>query len=69
MQYSWLSKKAAEIQSCGDRKDMKFFDALKTAYDIQSSGTTTLPSADEKSLLTENRSYLEKMGWTLSWCP
>ena len=31
MQDSWLSKKADEIQSFADRKDMKkFFDALKT---------------------------------------
>ena len=33
MQDSWLSKKADEIQSFADRKDMKkFFDALKTIY-------------------------------------
>ena len=33
MQDSWLSKKANEIQSFTDRKDMKkFFDALKTIY-------------------------------------
>ena len=41
MQDSWLSKKADEIQSFADRKDMKkFFDALKTIYGPQSSGTT-----------------------------
>ena len=39
MQDSWLSKKADEIQSFADRKDM-FFDALKTVYGPQSSGTT-----------------------------
>ena len=33
MQDSWRSKKADEIQSFADRKDMKkFFDALKTSY-------------------------------------
>ena len=33
MQDSWLSKKAEEIQSFADRKDMKkFHDALKTIY-------------------------------------
>ena len=33
MQDSWLRKKADEIQSFADRKDMKkFFDALKTVY-------------------------------------
>ena len=36
MQDSWLSKKADEIQSFADRKDMKkFFDALKTVYGPQ----------------------------------
>ena len=48
MQDFWLSKKADEIQSFADRKDMKkFFDALKTIYGPQSSGTTPLLSADE----------------------
>ena len=47
MQDSWLSSKADEIQSFADRKDMKkFFDALKTVYDPQISGTTPLLSAD-----------------------
>ena len=41
MQDSWLIKKADEIQSFADRKDMKkFFDALKTVYGPHSSGTT-----------------------------
>ena len=39
MQDSWLSKKAEEIQSFADRKDMKkFHDALKTMYDPKSFG-------------------------------
>ena len=47
MQDSWLSSKADEIQSFANRKDMtKFFDALKTVYGPQSSGTTPLLSAD-----------------------
>ena len=38
MQDSWLRKKADEIKSFADRKDMKkFFDALKTIYGLQSS--------------------------------
>ena len=45
MQDSWLSSKADEIQSFADRKDMKFFDALKTVYGPQSSGTTRILSA------------------------
>ena len=47
MQDSWLRKKADEIQSFADRKDMKkLFDALKTVYGPQSSGTTPFLSAD-----------------------
>ena len=43
MQDSWLSKKAEEIQSFADRKDMKkFHEALKTIYDPNSSGATPL---------------------------
>ena len=54
MQDSWLSKKADEIQSFADRKNMKkFFDALKTVYGPQSSGTTPLLNADATSLLTD----------------
>ena len=40
MQDSWLRKKADEIQSFADRKDMKkFFDALKTVYGPQNHPT------------------------------
>ena len=47
MQDSWLSKKADEILSFADRKDMKkFFDALKTVYGSHSSVITLLLSAD-----------------------
>ena len=61
MQDSWLSSKADEIQSFADRKDMKkFFDALKTVYGPQSSGTTPLLSADGTSLHWQ-RGYLEKI--------
>ena len=63
MQDSWLRKKADEIQSFADRKDMKkFFDALKTVYGPQSSGTTPLLSADGTSLLTDEEAILKKMG-------
>ena len=61
MQDSWLSQKADEIQSFADRKDMKkFFDALKTIYGPQSSGTTPLLSADGTSLLTDKEAILKK---------
>ena len=61
MQDSWLSKKADEIQSFADRKDMKkFFDALKTIYGPQSSGTTPLLSADGISLLPDKKAFLKR---------
>ena len=61
MQDSWLSKKAAEIQSFADRNDMKkFFDALKKIYGPQSSGTTPLLCVDGTSLLTDKEAILKK---------
>ena len=61
MQDSWLRKKADEIQSFVDRKDMKkFFDALKTVYGSQSSGTTPVLSADGTSLLTDEEAILKR---------
>ena len=61
MQDSWLSSKADEIQSFADRKDMKkFFDARKTVYGPQSSGTTNLLSADGTSLLTDKDAILKR---------
>ena len=60
-QDSWLSSKAEEIQSFADRKDMKkFFDALKTVYGPQSSGTTRLLSADRTSHLTDKEAILKR---------
>ena len=54
-------KKADEIQSFADRKDMKkFFDALKTVYGPQSSGTIPLLSADGTSLLTDKEAILKR---------
>ena len=68
-------KKADEIHSFADRKDMKkFFDALKTVYRPQSSGTTPLLSADGTSLLSDKEAILKRwsehfdVSWTL-WCP
>ena len=61
MQDFWLRKKADEIQSFADRKDMKkFFDTLKTVYGPQSSGTTPLLSADGTSLLTDKEAILKR---------
>ena len=59
--FSRLRKKADEIQSFADRNDMKkFFDALKTIYGPQSSGTTLLLSADGTSLLTDKEAILKR---------
>ena len=61
MQDSWLSKKAEEIQSFADRKDMKkFHDALKTIYGQKSSGATPLLSADVSTLLTDKDAILKR---------
>ena len=61
MQDSWLRKKADEIQSFADRKDMKkFFGALKTVNGHQSSVTTPLLSADGTSLLTDKDAILKR---------
>ena len=57
MQDSWLRKKADEIQHFADRI---FFDALKTVYGPQSSGTTPLLSADGTSLLTDKEAILKR---------
>ena len=63
MQESWLSKKAEEIQSFADRKDMKkFHDALKTIYGPKCSGVTPLLSADGSTLLTDKDATLKR--WT-----
>ena len=61
MQDSWLSKKAEEIQSFADRKDMKkFHDALKTIYGPKISGVTPLLSADGSTLLTDKDAILKR---------
>ena len=61
MQDFWLSKKAEEIQSFADRKDMKkFHDALKTIYGPKSSGATPLLSADGSTLLTDKDAILKR---------
>ena len=61
MQDSWLSRKAEEIQSFADRKDMKkFHDALKTIYGPKSSSATPLLSADGSTLLTDKDAILKR---------
>ena len=61
MQDSWLSKKAEEIQSFADRKDMKkFHDALKTISGPKSSGATLLLSSDGSTRLTDKDAILKR---------
>ena len=61
MQDFWLSKKAEEIQSFADRKDMKkLHDALKTIYGPKRSGATPLLSADGSTLLTDKLDILKR---------
>ena len=61
MQDSCLSKKAEEIQSFADRKDMKkFHDTLKTLYGPKSSGATPLLGADGSTLCTDKNAILKR---------
>ena len=61
IQDSWLSKKAEEIQSFADQKDMKkFHDALKTIHGPKSSGATPLLSIDGSTLLTDKDAILKR---------
>ena len=61
MQDSWLSKKADKIQQYTDGNNAKYFyDALKTIYGPQSSGTSPLLNADGTRLLTDKNEILER---------
>ena len=61
MQDSWLTAKAEEIQQYADSNDSKrFYDALKTIYGPQSSGTSPLLSADGTTLLTDKTAILDR---------
>ena len=61
MQDEWLSKKADEIQSAADRKDMKsFYSGLKEVYGPTRSGTSPLLSADGNTLITDKESILAR---------
>ena len=63
MQDSWLRKKAEEILSFADQKDMKkFHDVLETSYCPKCTGATPLLSADGSTLLTDKDAILER--WT-----
>ena len=61
MQDSRLSTKADEIQKYADSNHSKrFYDALKTIYGPQTSGTSPLLSADGSTLFTEKNAILKR---------
>ena len=61
MQNSWLRKKAEEIQSFADRKDMKkFHEAVTTIYGPKRSGATQRLIADGSTILTDKDATLER---------
>ena len=61
IQDHWLSRKADEIQRYVDSNDSKrFYDALKSLYGPQPSGTSPLLSADGTTLLTEKSQILNR---------
>lgn len=58
---TWYSKKASEIQSYADSHGTKrFYDALKTVYGPQYSGSSPFLSADGTRLLTDKKQILER---------
>ena len=61
MQDNWYSKRAEEIQGNADNHDSKhFYDALKALYGPQTSGSSSLLSADGTQLLSEKKQTLER---------
>ena len=63
MQGSWFRGKTDEIQSYTDRYDSKrFFDALKALHGLQSTGISSLLSADWTIVITEKDGILDR--WT-----
>ena len=61
MQDTWYSKKAEEIQGYADSHNTKrFYDALKTVYGPQSTGSSPLLTADGTQLLTEKKQILDR---------
>ncbi|XP_047502747.1 uncharacterized protein LOC125048220 [Penaeus chinensis] len=61
MQDTWYCKKAEEIQGYADSHNAKrFYNALKTVYGPQSTGSSPLLTADEMQLLTEKKQILDR---------
>ncbi|KAF7252753.1 Craniofacial development protein 2 [Varanus komodoensis] len=60
MQDSWLSAKADEIQKFADRNDAKqFYEALRSLYGPQPSGSSPLLDSDGATLITEKTLILQ----------
>uniref|UniRef100_K7EZ86 Reverse transcriptase domain-containing protein n=2 Tax=Pelodiscus sinensis TaxID=13735 RepID=K7EZ86_PELSI len=61
MQDSWLSAKADEIQKFSDRNDAKrFYEALRSLYGPQPSGSSPLLDSDGATLITEKALILQR---------
>ncbi|KAF7242044.1 Craniofacial development protein 2 [Varanus komodoensis] len=61
MQDSWLSAKADEIQTFADRNDAKrFYEALRSLYGPQPSGSSPLLDSDGATLITEKTPILQR---------
>lgn len=61
MQDTWRSKKAHEIQSFADSHESKrFYEALRSVYGPQTSGSSPLLSSDSSKLLTEKTEILDR---------
>ena len=61
MKDSWYSKKADEIQSYADTNNSRcFYDALKSIYGPQPSGSSPMLSADGNTLLTDKEKILSR---------
>ncbi|KAF7248111.1 RNA-directed DNA polymerase from mobile element jockey [Varanus komodoensis] len=61
MQDSWLSAKADEIQTFADRNDAKrFYEALRSLYGRQPSGSSPLLDSDGATLITEKTLILQR---------
>ena len=61
IQNAWYNNKAEEIQQYADSHSSKrFYDAVKTVYGPQTSGSRPLLNADGTQLLTEKQQILER---------
>ena len=61
MKNDWWEMKAEELQAAVDNHDMKtFHDGLRTFYGLKASGSTTVRSSDQSTLLTKKTDILAR---------